>query len=274
MFKNLMTLLLLALFGLNLAHAKQPADTNKIAERKAIYQAWLADLQTHAAKSQDGLFKQTADFLQHVAFAFPRKDGKVIVAEAKEGDLTTVLVLLTADRRINKKIKEVFDHGNISASFDTHGNFLMLRAIPMAPKARALLLGHEGFHAMALASSGNPDQTDEEYCEEEAVAHRMEIEVLWEDKNFRDLVESRSIPIAKKMVGNTPINFEINVRDEVFEPIFGKPLSDIDARYRLTMLGFATFVDALKKRYPGDEGQIMGRFANHLCNIYKEHGIR
>ena len=261
------------------SQSEVPGDVNRIAERKAVYATWKRDFDELSSKVNEPLFAEVKKFLdQGTAFAVPRLDGTILVQEAKETDVFTVLVLLPADMALSPEWADLYkktdQHG--AASFNPHQNLMILRAEKISPLVRGLLLGHEGVHALAASSRNVQDQTDKEFCDEEAVAHRMELEVLrLAVPAFQTLATTEGKKFENVLRANRggPIEMKLHLEMESLNSIFGPLQSDLDLGYRATMLTLGAIFSGSASFYR-NENAAMGRLANYLCGEYKKMGIR
>ncbi len=255
------------------------SDPYHISERQAVYTTWKKSFDEVASKANDPLLNQVKLYLdQGVALAAPRADGTIVVEVAQETDVFIVLVLLPSDAALSPEWAERYNntYQGGAASFMPEQNLMVLRAEPIAPLVQGLLLGHEAFHALAAASRQSQVQTDEEYCQEEALAHRMELEVLRVlAPKFASLVmaEGAKVKSALQGQGGRPIDIQIASNQEMLETSFGPGLSEIDTNYRFTMLSLGAIFIGLYGIH-NDEEKAMNHLAAYLCGEYKARGIR
>lgn len=245
--------------------------------RKSEYGKWEADLRSLASLSNEPLLRDVVSFLSRgVAIAIPSDDGTVSVPHAKTTDVVTVLVLFPEDKALGEDWRKMYEELQVAANFLPEMNLLILRAEKMAPRIRGMLLGHEGMHALAFSAEGKVNQTDQEYCDEEAIAHRLEYEVFRGIKpRFEQLLESEAKKVASGMrANNGQIKASINIDDAVLESLFGKTESTMDSGYRATIFINSVIIKTLLKYYGGNENAVMKRFSSYLCGVYATHGIR
>lgn len=250
-------------------------------ERKAIYQDWKKDLDQLARESREGLLLQVQRFLgRGVTMAVPEAGQSFRYIDPKPGHVTTVLVLLPEDAKKSPFWDGMYNAKGIAANFNHHMNLLVLRAKgnrEAAPRVRGIMLGHEGFHAYIASTRKSQDQTNEEFCGEEAVAHRMEIEVMRPiAPEFNQAVEREALKMeamAKASPNGRMPSFSMPLDMAVLDKTFGASKSQLDTNYRGTLFMHAVIFEGARKYHKGDGEQAMQHLAEYLCSSYRRNGI-
>jgi hypothetical protein len=253
-----------------------PSDGSDYPQRQTLFDAWRNDLRHLVAISHPKLLSDVSEFLDGAAVVVPDGDGVRIVKEGAAGQTVMVLVMFPWDRK-SAFWNKVYPEGNIAARFLPEYNLLVLRSEQMAPRTRGMLLGHEGMHALVFAAEQNAHQTDEEYCEEEAIAHRLGIEVFRSiEPKFVSAVDVEAEKLAGSMRrnGGRIIDTDLKLDTFLLDVTFGRAQSELDRNYRATIFGDAVLVGAFLRYYNDDERPTMKRFSSYLCGIYKRNGIR
>lgn len=255
-------------------------DPERMLERQAIYQAWKRDMDQLANDSGEPILTQVKAYMdQGVAFAAPQASGDIVVRVADGNPVFSVLVLLPEDTKLSPNWAERYNNRHLhgAASFHTDGNYMVIRADNTSPKVRAMLLGHEGVHALAAQDRSFAKQNDEEYCGEEAVAHRMEIEIMKKVMpSFTAYTKREAKKVTTSLRANRGQTFsaQFDLHETTFTQNFGQPTSDTEIGYRATMLTLGAVYYGALQFYQGDDEVAMDRLAHYLCGLYKEHGIR
>ncbi len=259
--------------------AAVPVDPDQMARRQQIYQAWKHDLDELAAKANEPLLTQVKEYLdQGVAFAAPQANDTFMVRTITGLPMVTIVVFLPEDEKVSAGWSERYQgyiKHKVGASYNARGNWIFIRPEPFAPLTRGLLLGHEGFHALAAHMSVFVNQDDEEYCSEEAVAHRLEIEVLKKvapDFSAHTQQEGKKVAVALKASKGKTYKATLSIDEELWNKTFGQQASGLDLGYRGTLLNMGAVYFGALDYYKGDDGQAMGRLAHSLCGIYRNNG--
>ncbi len=234
-----------------------------------------------ARESREGLLLEVQKFLgRGVTMAVPEAGQTFRYIDPKPGHVTTVLVLIPEDEKRSSFWGEMYNAKGIAANFNHHMNLLVLRAKgnrDTAPRVRGIMLGHEGFHAYIASTRKSQDQTDEEYCGEEAVAHRMEIEVMRPiAPEFNRAVQREATKIeaiVKASPNGRVPSFSIPLDMAMLDKTFGAPKSKLDTDYRGTLFSHASIFEGARKYYKGDGDQAMQHLAGYLCSTYRRNGI-
>lgn len=275
--KNLFVFILLLISAIPSFASSDTQEKQSYLARESEYGKWKTDLRSLASMSNEPLLRDVVSFLSRgAAIALPSGDGTVGVPHAKTTDVVTVLVLFPEDKNLGENWRKTYEDSQAAANFLPEMNLLILRAENMAPKVRGMLLGHEGMHALAFSAERKLKQTDQEYCNEEAIAHRLEYEVFRGIKpRFEQLLESEAKKVASGMrANNGRIKASINIDDTAIESLFGKAESAMDSDYRAIIFINSVIIKTLLKYYGGNEGAVMERFSSYLCGVYATHGIR
>lgn len=263
------------------ASAAVPADPDQMARRQEIYQTWKRDLDELAAKANEPLLTKVKEYLdQGVALAAPQANDTFMVRTVTGLPMVTIVVFLPEDVNVSKGWAERYQgyiKHSVGASYNARGNWIFIRPEPLAPLMRGILLGHEGFHALAAHMSLFANQDDEEYCGEEAVAHRLEIEVLKAvapDFSAHTQQEGKKVAASLKASKGKAYKATLFVDEGLWDKTFGQKASELERGYRGTLLNMGAVYFGALDYYKGDDNQAMGRLAYSLCGIYKKNGIR
>jgi hypothetical protein len=268
-------------YGAPLASDSYPSDPGYL-KRSQEFSAWLSDLKRlkeQTAQELPGII-DVEKYLLGGTLMQPLPGGKIQqYAMSRNARPPYILVLFPEDRNLGPVWKERygdFSNGDsVIANFIPQNELLIIRAEKLNPLSRSALLAHEGYHALFFSRTKNTNQTDEEYCSEEAIANIFEVSLIMEtNQEFKKRVHSDGLKASKTMFGNDKrIKLSITIDKPFLDRVFGLQLSSIDHRLRATEYSHAIVLSGLRKHYKEEEDALV-HFASYLCGKYKQMGVR
>lgn len=249
-------------------------------EREKIKTEWLKAAEDVAQKINDKEAMKIVQFLEkNAVLAAPHKQGVVFLGNNKTEKWMLIIPLLKKDKdAYGERWRDIFSFSGAAAHFLPEARALVIKPSPYSSAGKAILLVHEGYHAVTFVK--NPysgDQNEKDYCYEEVSAHTLTNRVmsLLGGKKYQEVLNkevSRIIDFTKKEGGRIGEVFPHSTteNDEILAIVFGKPDSQQEKDFiRTTVWLHAIFV-VLDKNFQRDAEEKKALF---LRKLYKESGI-
>lgn len=146
----------------------------------------------------------------------------------------------------------------------------------MSQTFKGILLAHEGLHVMRFLEHPYEEQSEEEYCEEERIAHEFQNRLMLAlgGRAYENLLQAEANRLyadVKKSGRRVSEAFsEKGKYHAEMDAIFGPALSDYEREFRETGLWIHANFIVIDRYVKKDAEDAKSRF---LLTIYQENGI-
>ncbi len=235
----------------------------------------LDNLVAVAEETKDPQTMEIAAFLQNNAImAEPNEKGIRILEESKDGNWVAVVSLLEKDGETGEHWKGILNV-NSAANFLFEIRTIVLKNGNFGPTGKAIVLLHEGFHALSFAREPYEEREEKEFCLEEVAAHTFQnkLMLLLGKEKYQRLLEKEVCRMEKeaKSLGGKPGDAIPGLLEnpELAE-IFGNPVSENESDFIQTNFWIHAAFVFIEKNYKGD---VKMQKAAFLQALYEQEGV-
>lgn len=228
-----------------------------------------------AQETKDPQAIEIALFLQDNAIsAEPSEKGVRVLENSKDGNWVAVVFLFEKDRETGEHWRDILNV-NSAANFLAEIKTIVLKNNDFGPTVKALVLFHEGFHALSYARKPYEERDEKDFCFEELSAHVLQnrLMLLIGKEKYRLLLEKevqRMTKEAESLGGKPGETIPGMLNNPELAEVFGKPASENENDFVQTSFWIHAAFIFIEKNYEGDVERQKAAF---LQTLYEEEEI-